>query len=72
MFTIVKQPDLKKTEHSKNDIFPFPNETWSGLERLPRDKHSGVLRKSVNYGRKKLNKISPWKKVTCTGREKNV
>ncbi len=27
---------------------------WTGLERLARDKHSRLLRKFINYGRKKF------------------
>jgi len=30
------------------------------LENLARDKHSNVLRKSVNYGRKYFYNIGPW------------
>ncbi len=29
-------------------------------ERFARDKHSSLLRKSVNYGRKKFYEIDPW------------
>ncbi len=31
-----------------------------GLERLARYKHSSLLRKSLNYGCKKIYKIGPW------------
>jgi hypothetical protein len=30
------------------------------MERLARDKHSSLLRKSVTYGRKKFYKIDTW------------
>jgi hypothetical protein len=30
---------------------------WTGLERLARDKHSSLLRKFVNCGRKKFYRI---------------
>ncbi len=33
---------------------------WTRLESLTRDKHSSLLRKSVNYGRKKFHNIGPW------------
>jgi hypothetical protein len=32
---------------------------YTGLVKLARDKHSGLLRKSVNYGRKKYS-TGPW------------
>ncbi len=31
-----------------------------GLEELAKDKHSSLLRKFVNYGRKKFYNIGPW------------
>jgi hypothetical protein len=30
------------------------------MESLAKDKHSSLLRKSVNYGRKKFHNIGPW------------
>jgi hypothetical protein len=38
-------------------------QTLDWLERLARDKHSSILRKSVNYGCKKLYRIGPWLKI---------
>jgi hypothetical protein len=32
---------------------------YTRLERLARDKHSSLLRKSVNYGRKKFYSTGP-------------
>jgi hypothetical protein len=32
---------------------------WARLERLARDKHSSLLQKTVNYGRKKFYNIGP-------------
>ncbi len=37
-----------------------------GLEKLARDKHSSLLRKSVNYGQQKLDKIDTWKAVSTS------
>jgi hypothetical protein len=31
--------------------------TWEGL---PGEKRSGLIRKSVNFGREKFNRIDPW------------
>jgi hypothetical protein len=33
---------------------------WTRLEKLARDKHSGLFRKSVNYGRNKFYSTGPW------------
>jgi hypothetical protein len=33
---------------------------WTRLERPARDKHFSLLRKFVNYGRKKFYKIDTW------------
>jgi hypothetical protein len=32
---------------------------WTRLEKLARDKHSIILRKSINYGQKKFYNIGP-------------
>ncbi len=38
----------------------FTNKYQTRLERLSRDKHSGLLRTFVNYVRKKFYNIGPW------------
>ncbi len=39
------------------------------LERLARDKHSSLLRKSVNYGSKKFYSTGPWQ---LTSQDSNI
>ncbi len=41
-----------------SSCFTNRHQTW--LERLALDKHSSLLRKFVNYGRKKFYNIGPW------------
>jgi hypothetical protein len=36
----------------------FTRKRWTRMGRLPKDKHSSLLRKSVNYGRKKFYSIA--------------
>jgi hypothetical protein len=36
---------------------------YARLERLARDKHFGLLRKSVNYGRNKFYDTVPWSTI---------
>ncbi len=36
-----------------------PNRIFTALEKFARDKHSSLLRKLINYGRKKFYNIGP-------------
>ncbi len=40
-------------------------------EKLTNDKHSSLLRKSVNYGHKKFYNIEPWPEVNDTEKQVN-
>jgi hypothetical protein len=40
----------------------FPHKQQARLESLARDKHDSLLRKSVNYGRKKFYNFGPFAK----------
>jgi hypothetical protein len=41
---------------------PYHQKFGKALERSARDKHSSLLRKFVNYRRKKFYNIGPWSK----------
>jgi hypothetical protein len=41
-----------------------PGLSYKHWTRLGRDKHSSLLRKFINYGRKMFYKIGPWYNIT--------
>ena len=67
--------NVKKT-HKRSSVI---NSIYSGqqhflmhltkLERLARDKHSNLLNKCLNYGRKKFYKISPRSRILRDSRK---
>ncbi len=63
-YLLVKQePILLKTLHVHNTrvgFWPFPETIRLCWKKLAMDKHSSLLHKFLNYGRKKFNNIGTW------------